>query len=420
MNTTRRQALQSLGLGGLAVLSGRTPLLAEGNRKKLPVAAVVTTYSESSHADVIVGKILEGWRQKGGVGPDLELVSLYTDQVDSGDLSRGLAKKHGFRIAKTIDEAVTLGQNSLPVAGVLSVGEHGNYPRNDVGQDMYPRRRFFDEILAAMRRCGEYVPLFNDKHLSWNWNDAKHMYDVAERHRIPFMAGSSLPVTWRYPADELPVGSEIEEAMLVGYGPLESYGFHAIESLQCIVERRRGGESGVAAVTAVKGDQIWQAEKEGKWDRRLLVSAMETFDGSADDLEKRLSPKDAAFYLIEYRDGLRATVAMLNPSRSQTAVACRVRGEPAPFACWFRHEERKPFGHFEHLLRAIEHMIHTKQPAYPVERTLLTTGILDRVMHSLHRDGERLTSPKLEVKYQPSDWGFANRSEENFPPESSR
>ena len=161
MNTTRRQALQSLGLGGLALLSGRTPLLAEGTRKKLPVAAVVTTYSEISHADVIVGKILEGWRQQGGVGPDLELVSLYTDQVDSGDLSRGLAKKHGFRIAKTIDEAVTLGQNSLPVAGVLSIGEHGNYPHNDVGQEMYPRRRFFDEILAAMRRCGEYVPLFN-------------------------------------------------------------------------------------------------------------------------------------------------------------------------------------------------------------------------------------------------------------------
>ena len=362
MNTTRRQALQSLGLGGLAVLSGRTPLLAEGNRKKLPVAAVVTTYSENSHADVIVGKILEGWRQKGGVGPDLELVSLYTDQVDSGDLSRGLAKKHGFRIAKTIDEAVTLGQNSLPVAGVLSVGEHGNYPRNDVGQDMYPRRRFFDAILAAMRRCGEYVPLFNDKHLSWNWNDAKHMYDVAERHRIPFMAGSSLPVTWRYPADELPVGSEIEEAMAVGYGGLESYGFHALESLQCIVERRRGGESGVAAVTAVKGDQIWQAEKEGKWDRRLLVSAVETFDGSADDLERRLLPKDAAFYLIEYRDGLRGTVANIPGVTKEFAVACRLRQRKAPVAWWIRLEGR-PHGHFEHLLRAIEHMIHTKQPA---------------------------------------------------------
>lgn len=415
MNTTRRQALQSLGLGGLAMLTGQTPLLAKGSRKKLPVAAVVTTYRENSHADVIVGKILEGWRQKGGDGPDLELVSLYTDQVESGDLSRGLAKKHGIPLAKTIDEAVTLGQNSLPVACVLSIGEHGKYPRSEFGQTMYPRRRFFDEIVAAMQRCGEYVPLFNDKHLAWNWSDAKHMYDTAERHGIPFMAGSSLPVAWRYPAKDLPVGSEIEEAMVVGYGGLESYGFHALEALQCIVERRSGGETGVAAVTVVKGDQIWQAEKEGKWDRQLLVSALETFDASADDLEQRLRPKDSAFYLIEYRDGLRATCAMLNGVIGQKAVACRVRGQSKPFSCWFRLEENKPFGHFEHLLRGIQHMVHTSQPAYPVQRTLLTTGILDRVMHSLHQDGQRLPSPELAISYQPSKWDFANLHEENFP-----
>ncbi len=415
MNTTRRLALHSLGLGGLAVLSGPAALLAAGNGKKLPVAAVVTTYFENSHADVIVGKILEGWRQKSGTGPDLELVSLYTDQVDSNDLSRGLSKKHGFRLAKTIDEAVTLGQNRLPVAGVLSIGEHGNYPKNKIQQRKYPRRRFFDEIITAMRRCGEFVPLFNDKHLSWNWSDAKHMYDVAACHRIPFMAGSSLPVTWRYPAKELPVGSEIEEAMVLGYGGLESYGFHSVEALQCIVERRRGGETGVTAITAVTGDQIWQAEKEGKWSRQLLVSAMATFDGSADKLEDRLSRTNAAFYLIEYRDGLRATVAMLNGVSAEKAVACRLRGQAEPFSCWFRLEEQKPFGHFEHLLRAIQHMFHTKHPAYPVQRTLLTTGILDRVMNSLNQKGKRLFSPELAISYKPSRWGFANLSEENFP-----
>ena len=415
MNPTRRQALHSLGIGGLAALSAPASFLAPTNKTKLPVAAVVTSYFENSHADVIVGKILEGWRQQGGAGPDLELVSLYTDQIESNDLSRGLARKHGFRIAKTIDEAVTLGGNSLPVAGVLSIGEHGHYPRNEIGRVKYPRRRFFDEIIAAMRRCGTFVPLFNDKHLSWNWSDAKHMYEVAARHRIPFMAGSSLPVTWRYPAKELPVGSKIEEVMMVGYGGLESYGFHAIEALQCIVERRHGGETGVRAVTSVTGDQIWKAEKEGKWNRELLSSAMATFDGSADNLEKRLNPSKAAFYLIEYRDGLRATVAMLNNISGQNAVACRLRGHSQPFSIWFRLEEQKPFGHFEHLLQAIQHMVHTKQPAYPVERTLLTTGILDRVMNSLNQQGKRLVSPELAISYMPPKWGFANRSEENFP-----
>ncbi len=420
MTTTRRQALQTIGIGSLAMLSGAAALRAAGHRKKLPVAAVVSTYFTNSHADVLIGKILEGWRQTGGAGPDLELVSLYTDQVHAKDLSRDLAKKHGFRIAKTIDEAVTLGRDSLPVAGVLSIGEHGDYRDNDTNQKMYPRQQFFDQIVAAMERCGEFVPIFNDKHLSWNWPAAKHMYDAAASHEIPFMAGSSLPVAWRYPSQELPVGSKIEEAVAVGYGGAEAYGFHAIEALQSIAERRQGGETGVAAVTALTGEQIWQAEKDGTWNRQLLTSALATFNGSVDNLEQKLNPTTGTFYLIEYMDGFRATVAMLNGVAGQFSVACRLHGQPEPFACWFRLEEQKPFGHFEHLLRAIEHMIHTKEPAYPVERTLLTTGILDKAMHSLHQQGRRLLSPELIISYKATDWGFANRSKENFPVRSTK
>ena len=149
---TRRQVLRDLGIGGLASLAG--PSLSAASRprrKKLPVAAVVTQYAKFSHADVIIGKILEGWEQTGGPGPDLELVSMYIDQFPEKDLSRGLEKKYGFRIARTIDEAVTLGTNKVPVAGVLSIGEHGSYPVTpDTKQHMYPRRRFFDEIVAAV------------------------------------------------------------------------------------------------------------------------------------------------------------------------------------------------------------------------------------------------------------------------------
>lgn len=416
MQKSRRQALQSLGLGGLALLAGpHRPAVGAASRKKLPVAAVVTTYHTNSHADVLVGKILEGWRQANGPGPDLELASLYTDQIHARDLSRGLAERHGFRIAKTIDEAVTLGGDRIAVAGVLSIGEHGNYPDNELDQKMYPRRRFLDEIIAAMDRCDQFVPIFNDKHLAFNWRDARHMYDSAGSRNIPFMAGSSLPVTWRYPAVEFPRGRRITEAMSVGYGGMEAYGFHAIESLQCLVERRQLGESGVAAITAVTGDQIWQAEKDGKWNRQLLQAALTTFDESVDRLEQRLDADRAALYLIEYNDGLRATVAMLNGVIGQFATACRIQGQTEPYASWFRLEEQQPFGHFEHLLRAIEHMVQTGQPAYPVERTLLTTGILDRVMQSLHQGGARLLSPELWIRYNPTDWGFANQHVENFP-----
>lgn len=419
--TTRRRALENLALSGLAGLSfpSLSPA-ARTRRKKLPVAAVITHYREYSHADVIIGKILDGWQQAGGPGPDLELVSMYVDQFPEKDLSRRLSKKYGFRIARTIDEAVTLGKKRIPVSGVLSIGEHGDYPSTpDTKQHMYPRRRFFDAIVAAMRRCGQFVPLFNDKHLGYRWQDARHMVETARRYRIPLMAGSSLPVTWRYPARELRIGSPIKQALVVGHSDTESYLFHALEALQCIVERRRGGETGVAAVTALRGEQILAAEKRGDWSRSLLKAALRTLDAPTDKLEERIRHPKTVFFLIEYRDGLKATGAMIptaigpKPPKfsCQLAVACRVPRQTEPFACWMK-TPGIPFPHFAHLLQGIEHMVHTGNPAYPVERTLLTTGILDRLMHSMHpRKGARLLSPELAIRYDTPRWGFANRKE---------
>ena len=112
----RRQALASItALAGISQFPG----LAAVVRRKPKVAAIVTDYRNNTHADVICGKILEGFRQDGGVGPELELVSMFTDQVNDGDLSRSLEKKHGFKITGSIEEAITLGTNKLQVQGVL-------------------------------------------------------------------------------------------------------------------------------------------------------------------------------------------------------------------------------------------------------------------------------------------------------------
>src|SRR5207249_1234862 len=154
-------------------------------------------------------------------------------------------------LARTIEEAITLGGDGVAVAGVLSIGEHGDYPyTKDTKQHQYPRRRFFDEIAAAFRKYRRVVPVFNDKHLAYAWRDAKAMYDKARDLKIPFLAGSSLPVAWRSPALTLPKGCKLTAALATGYGGLESYGFHALETLQCMVERRKGGETGVESVQA--------------------------------------------------------------------------------------------------------------------------------------------------------------------------
>ena len=158
--------------------------------------------------------------------------------------------------------------------GVVLVGEHGNYPRNEKGQTKYPRYEFFEQIVKVFRSSGRSVPVFNDKHLSWNWEWARKMYDTSRELRFPFMAGSSLPVTWRTPSVEMPLGARVSEALCVGYGGVDSYDFHGLETLQCMVERRHGGETGVEWVQAYRGDRFWDALREGVWPRPLMEAAL--------------------------------------------------------------------------------------------------------------------------------------------------
>ena len=209
--------------GGLLLSAGAFAADAPPKR----VAAIVTVYHHNSHADVIVSRILQSHTLDGkgtwppGAGwPKLKLVSLYIDQEHEKDIGKGLAAEHGVPLVKSIAEALTLGGKSLAVDGVLLIGEHGKYPLSETGQIMYPRRRFFEETAAIFRQTGRSVPVFSDKHLSWNWADAKWMYDTSRELNFPLMAGSSLPGLWRRPALEMQLGARATEAVVLSYGPL--------------------------------------------------------------------------------------------------------------------------------------------------------------------------------------------------------
>jgi hypothetical protein len=378
------------------------------------VAAIVTEYRRWSHADVIVGKILEGFDMDRQAFPNLRLVSMFVDQFPKGDMSRDLAKRFNFTIYDNIPDCVTLGRKEVAVDGVLLIGEHGEYPRNARGQIQYPRRRFLEAVTDVFVKHRRGVPVFNDKHLSYNWADARWMYDRARDLMIPFMAGSSLPVTWRRPSLRLPRNCELTEAVAVGYGPFEGYGFHALEGLQCMVERRRGGETGVRAVTCLQGEDMWRAMGRGVFSRELLEAAMSHVPAHANGDFRKLTVKtaDAGVFVIEYRDGLKGAVAMLNGwtyegDGGAFTFAGQIRGEKRPASCAFYLQQPDPFGHFAYQLRAIDAMIHSGHAPYPVERTLLTTGILDAVMISKAEKNRRVETPHLDIRYQPTEWGFA-------------
>ncbi len=392
-----------LGTGGISLGLWARAWAAPSRRKK-PVAAIVTAYHENSHADVIVGKILQGYQQDGGPGPDLELVGMYVDQFPPEDMSRQLARQFGFRLAPTVEEALCLGTSRLQVAGVLSIGEHGRYPHDPkTGQVQYPRKRFFDQIVQTFRRRGQAVPVFNDKHLSYNWSSAWAMYRTAQRLGFAFMAGSSLPVAWRVPPWAVPRGTELHRALSLGYGGLESYGFHALEVLQCMVERRGEGESGVKWVQAASPQQL---PHSWRWVEELAAQAAKPIDAKLRNEQPHYGPR-TRFFLIQYADGLQGAVAMNTGWANEFAFAAQ-GPKLGTQATWFALQSGKPYLHFAYLVRAIEHMIHTGKAPYPVERTLLTTGVLHAAMRSLAQKGQKILTPELEqVKYPPSDWPFA-------------
>lgn len=366
------------------------------------IAAVVTEYRPRSHADVIVTKLLKGYyRDTEWQEPRVDVVSLYTDQVPAGDLSRGLAAAHNLPISPTIAGALTLGSGDLAVDGVLLIGEHGDYPWNDREQKLYPRPRFFREIAAVMQRAGRSVPLFNDKHLCVYRHEAWEIYNAARNLGIPFQAGSSVPLAWRVPDLHLPVGCEVEEALAVGYGGDEVYGYHTLEMLQSMVERRQGGETGLSAVRCLRGEQVWEHLESGAlWDPELYRQAVWWLPDRRGD-HPRESVADPSAFVLEYRDGLRAAVLMLDGYVRQFGFAARLRGNPHPVSCMCYLQSTDPFHHFGRLTASIEDLFCTGRPQYPVERTLLTTVALDAIMESRHRGGLRITGADLDVRYRP-------------------
>jgi len=383
------------------------------------IAAIVTQYRKHSHAQHIVDRFLEGYGWEGRHHrPPMDLVSLWVDQVGEGDLSRDREERfESLTIYPTIADALTLGGNDLAVDGVLLVGEHGQYERNDKGQHLYPRYEFFKQIVSVYRLAGRTAPIFNDKHLSWNWEWAREMYDISREMDFAFMAGSSLPVTWRTPSLDMPLGSPVQEAVGVGYGGVDSYDFHALETIQCMVERRVGGETGVRWLETYRGDRFWEAHAQGVWSRELfeanlcrshtLTPARPGFNDvfpTLDEMKKLV--EDPIAYQYEHVDGITSTMILMNGLVQDFNFAARLEGEERPLSTQMylpMPPARTTLANFfTPQVNNVERMFLTGEASYPVERTLLTTGLVAAAVDSLHQDQVRVDTPHLDITYQPN------------------
>jgi hypothetical protein len=298
---------------------------------------------------------------------------------------------------------------------VLLIGEHGNYPVNEIGQKQYPRYELFSKIVEVFRQDGRTTPVFNDKHLSWKWEWAKEMVETARSLGFPFLAGSSLPVTWRMPAIDLPYGADVEEVMCVAIGGIDSYDFHALETIQCMAERRRGGETGVVAMHALRGDAVWRAMDGGSWsaggwDPQLFEACLsrshtlaqpESFSHRYPTADQtRQWVKEPIAYRFEYADGLKATMLLMNGLVDDFTFAARLKGESEPLATLFHLPPNPNVVYSAALMSKAEDMFLSGRAAYPVERTLLTSGLVAAGVRSLASGQKRIETPHLAVRYQ--------------------
>ena len=367
------------------------------------IAVLATSYAHLSYAQQITDPFLVGYPFGGAWHmPDIQVASLYTDYAADGDLSLERAGQFGFTIHSTVEETLRCGSATLAVDGVLIIA------------DQYPQREFFNRCAAVFEKDGRTVPVYTSGPLAQSFDEAQAIVAACRRARTPLLAGSPLPVTWRLPELELPAGCHIEEALMVAPAESSAMIFAALEGLQCMVERRGEGETGVRAVQMLEGDAVWKAGDEGRWSRELLISALSRSDTPLGLSETESRPQDLvtsgqlprivgnpAAYLIEYRDGLHATLLVLNGALKDFNFAARLKGNNAIQSTQFLLTPSPNCTYYTPLVHAIETMTATGTAPYPAERAMLAGGIQEACLTSKVREHARVETPRLAVAYRP-------------------
>lgn len=388
------------------------------------IAFLGTEVRRHSHAQHFLDRLTLGYSWDGQWQlPRVEVASVYIDQFPEGDLAKERIRRHGLRQFPSVAEALTLGTSTLAVDGVVIIAEHGDYPRNEKGQTLYPRYKWFKEVVKVFEQSGRAVPVFNDKHLSTTWEECVEMVADSRRLRFPFLAGSSLPVTWRLPQIDMPLGVPLRESVCVCYGGVDSYDFHGLETAQCMSERRQGGEVGIRRVYALRGPALWDAlaTDDRKGTRKLIVAALNRSHNLPVETGYPTDPvtfewarqafPDSTGYLIEHNDGFRTTMILARIRdfnyaglRSDTGdvISCQMYlpmpGHSATTADFFNP-----------LVRHIEDLVIQQAAPYPIERTLLTSGMVIAGVESLHQ-GRPIDTPEMRVAYQPPQASYFRRS----------
>jgi hypothetical protein len=374
----------------------------------MKLAVISTVYYPYSHTDVILTRWFDrrdtdkawGWN-----GPRSQIASAYIAQFPDNDMGVEALKKNNVPLYKTVHEALCCGGDSLAVDAVLLIGEHGDYPYNRFGQKLYPRKELFDKIVEVFDATGKSVPVFHDKHLSWDYDLAKQMIETSRQRNFRLLASSSLPFCHYKPHVNVD-DAELEEVVAVFpnvHGQPDHYSYHMLEVIQQCIERRKGYEIGVERVTAYLGEDVWKAQDAGLWSQELFEAALNLSDPAVNnyrDESKREFPTHA--FRLEYADGLKVTLVGFYPLE-EFAFALRRKGTQSvePSRC-MSGQENEYYPHFATFSRVIEDFFWNEIEPFPQGRALLTAGTSQAMIQAQILPGVTFPTPHLKIAYQPA------------------
>ncbi len=366
------------------------------------------------------GAAAGGGQRGGGRGGALVPVGV---PEPGADMAAYRAQEFGFRVYPNVQGALRCGTDRIAVDAVLSICEQSAefpYPSNDRGEALLPNYDFFEQVAQVCDEEKHPIAYFNHGALSFSFNNAQSMVQTAERLKMPLMAGASMPVTWRLPDVDIPLGAQVQEAVLAGPSGFRGSPYEALEAMQSMLERRKGGETGVKSVTLLEGDDVWAARKAGRFSEELLSSALSrsdtplgltVLDGRTQDLAapgvlQQLVPNPIA-YLIEYNDGTKATLLTLDGAIQDYNISARVAGHGLVSTQFFMTPDPNE-SYSACLAGKVEQLYTTKMAPYNVKRTLLASGIMEAAMNSRHKMNVPVPTPHLAVSYQaPSESQYA-------------
>ena len=400
--------------GSVAAIAGQSLVQTKADNPRKRIAFLGTEVRTHSHAQHFLDRHAMGYTYGGKwQTPRFDIASVFIDQHPDGDLAPSRIEKYKLKQFSSIEEALTLGTSKLAVDGVVIIAEHGKYTDNEKGQRRYPRYDWFKKVVKVFEASGRSVPVFNDKHLSTVWSECVEMVEDSKRLEFPFLAGSSLPVTWRMPSIDMPIDTPLKESVCVCYGRPDSYDFHGLETAQCMSERRKGGEVGISRVVALRGENLWQTLRMEKYrdTRRLIASALTRSHNLPVDTGYPTAPvtfewaekalTDSIGYLIEHRDGFKTTMLM-SPIRDFNYAGLRADNDEIVSCQMYLPmptHGSSTADFFNPLARHIETLVIENAAPYPVQRTLLTSGMVIAGVDSLFQKSQVIETPEMSVKY---------------------